>query len=177
MRCFIAIDIPENIKEEIFKKFGGLVDKNLFSGRVVEKDNLHLTLKFLGELGEEKVKEVKERLKKIKFEKFNARLGKVGFFDNEKYIRIIWVELTSNKLFDLQKQISDEFSEIDFGFKGFHSHITIIRVKSVKDKPFLVEKLKKIGFGEMRFDVKEFVLMNSKQVNGKRVYETIKKYN
>ena len=58
MRCFIALDLPrEAIKrieeiQELIKK------KNLFAGKFTESDNLHLTLKFLGEISEEQIREI-----------------------------------------------------------------------------------------------------------------------
>ena len=89
VRCFIAIDIPDEIKEELAK-----VQKQLpeFKGKLTEKDNLHLTFKFLGEISDEKADEVKKRLKKIKFKKFTAKLGELGLF-SPSFIKILWIKI------------------------------------------------------------------------------------
>ena len=52
IRCFIALDIPDNIIEEIRKIQEQLKKENLFSGKYTDLNNVHLTLKFLGEINE-----------------------------------------------------------------------------------------------------------------------------
>jgi len=97
MRCFISIDLSENIKQEIDKIQNKLPD---FYGKKTELTNLHLTLKFLGEIGEDKVKEVKERLSGIDFEKFEAEIDSLGVF-SKKFIRIVWLHVSGCE--ELQK--------------------------------------------------------------------------
>ena len=65
MRIFIAIELPEDIKSKIFHASETLTNKNFFRGKFVEKKDLHLTLKFLGEIDEEKIEKIISRLKKI----------------------------------------------------------------------------------------------------------------
>ena len=112
MRCFIAVELPESIKAEIFHKFENLKESGIVSGKFVEKENSHLTLKFLGELTEEQIEDIKKKLSEVKFEKFNAELGNVGFFPNENYIRVIWVEILSEDVFRLQEEIENKLNEI-----------------------------------------------------------------
>ena len=50
MRTFISIELPEQVKKEIFKEFKRLENSGFVVGKFVSKDNLHLTLKFLGTL-------------------------------------------------------------------------------------------------------------------------------
>lgn len=175
MRCFIAIDLPEHAKAKIFHAFETLQDKNLFHGKFVEKENLHLTLKFLGNISEEKMEEVREKLREIKFEKFDCEIGKAGVF-GENYVKVIWVDLLSDKLKELQKQITDNFPEIPSDYKEFSSHITTARVISVPDREKLIEEIKKINFKKLDFEVGEFVLMKSELVRGGPKYKTIEKF-
>lgn len=85
MRTFIAIEIPEKIKREIEKIQNQLPE---FDGKLTKRENLHLTLKFLGEVDEEKIEKVKEKLKEIKYKGFEAKLDKIGFLitGNHKFI-------------------------------------------------------------------------------------------
>ena len=55
-----------------------------FHGKMTELENLHLTLKFLGEIDELKMEKVKEALGKIEFEKFEAHLGEIGALQKVK---------------------------------------------------------------------------------------------
>jgi len=176
MRCFIAIEFPEHIKARIFHEFENLKNKNLFRGKFIEKENLHLTLKFLGKITNEELEKIKKELKEIKFEKFDCYIGKTGFFNNEKYIRIIWVELISDKLNELQKQIDKATSEISRDSKKFDSHITTARVKSIINKQALIKEVKRIQFKNLDFEVKEFVLIKSELFSDGPKYKTIDKF-
>ena len=78
-RCFISIDIPKELYGEIKKIQDKLQE---FRGKKTEPENLHLTLKFLGEIDEREVGEVKEKLRTINYESFESELKYVGVFDN-----------------------------------------------------------------------------------------------
>ena len=75
MRLFIAIDLPENVKEYLRKLQASLPSANMSRAR-----DFHLTLKFLGECGEALRGKVEEELKQIHFQPFEAELGEIGAF-------------------------------------------------------------------------------------------------
>ena len=87
-RCFISINLPEEIRKEIKKIQEQLPE---FKGKKTELENLHLTLKFLGEIDEVKIEEIKEKLKEIKIEKFETEIDEAGIFserlNNSLHIR------------------------------------------------------------------------------------------
>ena len=176
MKCFIAIEIPEHIRARIFHEFETLKSKNLFNGKFVEKENIHLTLKFFGNITNEKLKKIKENLKKIKFERFDCYVGKTGFFDNENHIKVIWVDLVSEKLNELQSEIDEAIPEIKNDFKKLNSHITTARVKSVHDQKGLIKEVKRIHFKNLEFEIKEFVLMKSELFREGPKYKVIEKF-
>ena len=156
MRIFIAIDLPEDVKEEIKKIQNILPD---FSGKKTELQNLHLTLKFLGEIEEDTLEKVKNKLKEIKFKKFKAKLSKIGVF-NENFIKIIWVKLENCD--ELQKEIDKKLADLFKEEERFMSHVTIARVKSIRNKKKFLEELKKIKTKEVEFEVEEFKLKESR---------------
>lgn len=179
MRTFIAIDLPEHVKSRIFHEFEKIYKRNLFYGKITEKDNLHLTLKFLGEVPEEKVQDIKKRLSQIKSEKILCKISKTRIFDDENYIKIIWVDLTSDndELQKLQKKIDEKLPE-SFSKKEFSSHITTVRVKGFRynqDKKKLIEELKKINFN-LDFEADEFLLMKSELFPEGPKYKIIEKF-
>lgn len=161
MRCFIAIELPEEIKAKIFHEFETLQKKNLFGGKFVPKESLHLTLRFLGETTMEKVEEIKKKMKEIDFPKFACEIGKSGFFDNEKRINVIWVEAISKYLEQLNKKISDLFPEFPETQGKFSPHITAARVEYINDRKGLIENIKNIHIRNTRFEVRKMVLMKS----------------
>ena len=72
-RVFIAIDIPKEARREIIKIQDSLPE---FNGKKTESENLHLTLKFLGEVDSNDVEKVKEKLRKIKVKGFEVEINK-----------------------------------------------------------------------------------------------------
>lgn len=172
MRSFIAIDIPEEIKSEIVKIQKKLSESGLFSGKLTERENLHLTLKFLGELSEKEIEEVKSGLKNIKLEKFKASFGKLGVF-SESFIRIIWIELENCG--KLQGEIDKKLEGLFAKENRFMSHLTIARVKKVEDRKKLIDEIEKIKINK-EFDVSEFKLKKSTLTEKGPIYEDIENY-
>ncbi|MBS3094046.1 RNA 2',3'-cyclic phosphodiesterase [Candidatus Pacearchaeota archaeon] len=167
MRTFISIPIPENIKEEILK-----IQKQFpeFEGKITEFDNLHLTLKFLGEIDDEKLDEVKKRLSKIKMRRFFAEVINLGVFD-ERQVKIIWLYLKNCN--DLQKEIDFVLKGIFPAEKNFMPHLTIARVKNVRNQSAFLEKLKQVGVSKLKFGVDKFYLMSSELNDKGPEYEII----
>jgi len=177
MRVFIAISLPEDIKAKIFHNFEKIKDANIIKGNFVEKENLHLTLKFIGDVSEEKINQIDECLSKIKFKIFEAKIGKVGFFSNENHINVVWVEFVSDKVNELQKLIDFKLNELGFTReKDFSSHITAIRVKTIKNRDLFLSKVKDINLKNLRFEVKDFSLIKSELKREGPSYKLIKKF-
>jgi len=171
MRCFIAIDLPENIKKELYNRALELYNLGLFKGKITEKGNLHLTLKFLGEISEKKIEEVKKKLREVKEKKFKAKLAEFGVF-SEKSVRIIWVHLSGAE--NLQKEIDEKLEGLFKKDKRFVGHITIARVKSCEKKN-LIDKIKKINLKE-EFFVENFKLLCSELTSSGPIYSTLENF-
>jgi 2'-5' RNA ligase len=176
MRCFIALDLPLEAVTEIENIQNKLKKKVLFNGKFTERDNLHLTLKFFGEIDEGKIEEVKKRLQQVKFENFNVGLGEVGVF-NKKVVRIIWIKLNGKGIFDLQKQIDEKLKSLFSVEERFMCHITIARVKSVGAKKELFEYLKSIKPKNMKFKIGSFSFKKSELLENGPIYENLEEYN
>lgn len=170
MRCFISIDIPERIKRKI-----QIVQEQLpeFLGKKTEAENLHLTLKFLGEINKEELEKVKKKLSDMKFEKFETQADSIGFF-SEDFIRIIWLHLTNCE--KLQKYLDKELKDLFEPEKRFMSHLTIARVKNIKDKKGFLEDLKKVKMSEIKFVVDKFRLKESILTSSGPEYKILGEY-
>ncbi|MDP2925635.1 MAG: RNA 2',3'-cyclic phosphodiesterase [Nanoarchaeota archaeon] len=195
VRIFIALDIPRECINEI-KSIQELLRKRvLFTGKFTEPENLHLTLKFLGEISEEQVEEVKKKISLIKLESFYCEIGEVGVFSKsftekqgfsvsknfkkrQKFsgIKIIWIKLNGKEIFKLQKEIDEKLKDMFPVEARFMSHITIARVKNVPDKKALIEYLKSIKPKKLKFYIKEFYLKKSELLSEGPVYSDIEKY-
>ena len=175
MRLFIAIDFEE-LKEFFIELQNNLPKED---AKLTLTKAYHLTLKFLGEVPETNIEKIKEQLKKIKFEDFEINLNNIGVFPNENYIRVVWVGIDpKEQVIELQKNIEDSLKE--FNFKkdfSFHPHITLARVKFVKDKPNFIDSLKKIKIDKnKKLMVKNFKLIRSTLTPEGPVYEDLESF-
>lgn len=170
MRAFISIDIPEEVRKEI-KKIQEVLPE--FHGKKTELENLHLTLKFLGEVDENLIEKIKEKLKNIKLKSFEAEIDEIGVF-SEKIVRIIWLHLTNCS--ELQKQIDNTVKDLFSVEHRFMSHLTIARVKGVKEKRGFLEELEKLKIPTIKFNVNNFRLKKSVLTAEGPVYETLEEY-
>ena len=177
-RCFIAIDLPRKAINEIIKIQKLIKEKKLFDGKLVEGENLHLTLKFLGEIDKKKIVEVKQRLKEIKFNDFEAGIGKIGVFPSRynSYIRVLWIELNGKGVFGLQKQIDECLNGLFEKENRFMSHITLARIKRVYDRNGFLDYLKKIKIPKMKFNINRFFLKKSELFPEGPIYEDLGEY-
>jgi RNA 2',3'-cyclic 3'-phosphodiesterase len=148
MRTFIAIELSPEIKESLAQ-----IQSHLkYSGadvKWVEKDNIHLTLKFLGEISEEKLKQIIAVLKIAAkgSSAFEISIKDAGAFPDIDHPRVIWVGLDKGaaKSKVLAEKIDEELSKIGFQkeTRPFAAHLTIGRVRSPKNKEALKEKITK----------------------------------
>lgn len=137
MRFFIAINFPDPVKIKIVDSIKELARKypQVFW---TKKENLHLTLKFLGNLNklkskeEEKLLEIKKGIGKVteEIKPFTLKFDKLGYFDREQLI--IWLDINSDSsLIRLAENIDREMSVIGFPKekRRFTPHVTVGRGK------------------------------------------------
>ncbi|MDP6648237.1 MAG: RNA 2',3'-cyclic phosphodiesterase [Candidatus Woesearchaeota archaeon] len=176
MRVFIAIEIPEIIKGYIAELQEKIDNKNN-KIRHVNKNNIHLTLKFLGEVQPNNLEEIKNNLKKITFEPFSVVLNGVGIFPNDKHIRVVWVGLKpEGPVLELQKEIDENLKKLFKKEKNFKPHLTLARVKFIEDKKQFVDKLKKIKVENKNIDIKNFRLIKSTLTESGPIYEDLEMF-
>lgn len=168
MRTFIAIDLPEEVKQYL----KGL-QKQLGNAKLTLVKDFHLTLKFLGEVSEEKIEEIKLLLREIKFKAFKTRLTNIGVFPSENYIRVVWVGLEEGDIKKLQKDVDDKLQKMFPKEKRFSAHLTLARVKFVDNKEKFIDSIKKIKVDKKEFDVCEFKLKKSTLTKQGPVYEDL----
>ena len=175
MRLFIAVEIPKNVKEEIIR-IQKEIGNELIKAKWLKENHIHLTLKFLGEVEENKLDKIKELLRNIRFEQFKIYSSNIGFFPNENYIRVLWIGLKSDKIIELQKKIDNELLKLFPKEKKFEPHITLARIKYIKDKDKFKELIKNIKVEKIEFKVDNFKLIKSTLTKQGPIYEVIEEY-
>jgi 2'-5' RNA ligase len=119
--------------------------------------NIHVTIRFLGDISPAMVDKIHESLKNVKFTPFTIQIKGMGVFPNLNYPRVVWAAMTEGT-----EQLKSIFSQLELqiralGFAadqyGFNPHLTIARVRSSKNKQNLAEFITKKAdyeFGTIR---------------------------
>jgi 2'-5' RNA ligase len=137
IRAFIAIELPEYVRLGLFQG-GQALSHRLSSKRAVRwvpSENLHLTLRFLGDSDSEQIEAAEKGLDDIarKSANFDLHLGKLGCFPNRRKPRVIWVDLGGDltALTMLQQETEEMLSNLGWQSESrrFHAHVTLGRVK------------------------------------------------
>ncbi len=167
MRVFVAIELSEKKKEHFL-----LVKKNLEKVnedvKWIKREAMHITLKFLGEVSKDKVEEIKNNLTKTLqgFGSFILKIKGIGFFPNSVKPRIIWIGIEeAEKLKRLCQVVEDIcfLSGVEREKRDFVAHLTLGRIRSLKKKDELIQKIKKFdNFSFGKIVVKEVSLMESR---------------
>lgn len=138
MRTFVAIDISDEARNTLASIQSELKDSKA-DVKWVEPKNIHLTLKFLGEISEETFLNVKNVLDEISSQNrpFQIEIVGLGAFPDLKRPRVIWAGIENGKTYirELAKKIDSAL--LKYGFKeeqrGFVAHITLGRFRSLKN--------------------------------------------
>ncbi len=176
MRLFVAINLSSEIERYLEN-----VSRGFNVARMNSVKSFHFTLIFLGEVADEKISEIKEKLGQIKFKKFKMRLGPTGFFsDRSGHIRIIWVGLAAPEILNqLQKDVEIKmgrfFSRTVPEAEKFTPHVTLARVKFANDKD-LAAQIKSAKIEKMEMEIAHFSLMKSELTSTGPVYTELAVY-
>ncbi len=160
MRLFAAVELSDEMKTSVASAMHELKVQGV-RGSYVPKQNLHLTLAFIGEV--ENPAPVKDALRTVSMKPFRLSLSEMGTFGD-----LLWVGFKGNQgLGALVKDVRAALDQagISYDRKKFTPHVTIIRKMAGNWKSVPAPK------GDMT--VKAFSLMKSAEKDGKRVYTEI----
>ncbi len=187
MRLFVALDLTDAVRAAIAELLAGL-KPTTGAMRWVRPDALHLTVKFIGHLGEEKLPALREALARVgTSEPVELEFHGVGFFPNPRSPRVFWVGVRGNDaLFDLAGQIEAALEPLGIARerRAYAPHLTLCRFKSGPGKKTdahglrrLQEKiaaLPSVDFGHVRCE--EFFLYQSKLSPGGAKYSNLERF-
>jgi len=144
-RIFIAVDLIDQLKEPIIKMQRELIEAGV-EMKPVEPENLHITLRFIGEVSKDLVEEVKRRLGAIKYRQFTIHMRGVGAFPSIERPRVIWIGIEEGardlaNLHEIIMKLTGDIGEKDE--RGFIPHLTIARVKYVRNANKYMEVIKR----------------------------------
>ena len=162
-RGFIAIDIPPSQK---IMELSSQIKNSGANTKLVETENIHITLKFLGGTDEELIDKIEDIMKKSVegIVPFDLKLIGAGVFPNPDYIKIMWIGIKDNgEAGKIASIINEELVSLGFekDRRSFSPHLTIARVRSAKNKEKLVEIVEK-------YRETEFVTININSIKLKK---------
>ncbi len=181
MRCFLGTKIDEDLIEKVsdVRDSFGSIDADI---KTVRDQNLHFTVKFLGEIDEDRAQRVDSIREALNdFKPFEVGLKDVGVFPSRDYIKVIWIGTGegSERFEELMSKIEEKTRK-----EGFQKdenepvpHVTIGRVKTGRNKELIqseLDKWKEKSFGRMLVD--KVTLFKSELTSKGPVYEKIKDY-
>lgn len=180
IRLFVALLIPQEIRDQITKLRKSIAPDSQ-DLRWEDGSKIHLTLKFIGEVKENLVEQIKNELNFLEsYPMLNCKADKFGFFfDAKKAPRILWIGL---KVDSIINSIVDELNQrmtkysIPAEKRKFKAHITLLRIKQNISEEF-IKRFKNAEFPEINFTANEIALMQSKLSPQGSEYTEIKKYN
>jgi 2'-5' RNA ligase len=145
MRLFVAVDIPDEILDRVCEAAKELADPNV---KVIPRENLHITLAFLGKM---ELDDAEKVMASLKLEPGDVTLKGAGVFPNQEFVKIAWVGVEGRGMKRNADKLIKAF-KIEEGREA-RLHLTVARVygKTEKAKTF-VEKYGANDFGTFRPD-------------------------
>ena len=199
MRLFVALDIENSLKGEIFglQKLLSIGNQNI-ELRFVARGDLHLTLKFLGEVEEglnrsepigqnrfqsshNTVTEISKRIKSVsdKTKKFNISIQGLSFFGSAEKPTVIFLDVVEGRgeLIELGMELNEKLNYIRKEEFDPRPHLTLTRVGLVKDSRKLMEKINSLkGFSAGQMESREIKLFKSTLTGRGPVYTEVGRF-
>ena len=156
IRAFIAVDIEsEEFRNQILEIQKKLLDLEA-DIKPVAPENIHVTLRFLGEIETSLMEKIIDMLRIIKFQPFEIKLKGTGAFPSIKRINVIWIGLErgQEELTRISRFLESQLRKVGFpqDKKGFSPHVTIARLRSGRNKDAVADllyEIKEKSYGSM----------------------------
>src|SRR5262249_57098694 len=111
MRIFVALDIPTEIRERIAESVER-VRPYAPEAKWARIEGLHVTLKFVGEVSDAKVQEIRSALPAVKAEPFDVKFSGAGFFSGPNAPRVFWIGVEGRELRQVAEAIGNELEKL-----------------------------------------------------------------
>lgn len=174
MRLFVALPVPATVTQQMHRLQTGLEDV-----RWQSLETMHLTLRFIGDVGDEQAGELKRKLAAITHSAFTLTPSGIGVFPNSKAPKVLWVGLEeSPPLMHLQQKVEQQCRSagLDPEERSYTPHLTLGRIKqaTTAEVDRYMARFEDTTFG--RFDVSEFTLFESRLASDGAVHIAVEAY-
>ncbi len=180
IRSFIAVDIPEAVRENLDGLLGKL-KTNQADVKWVKSKSIHITLKFLGDVEEMQLPQIKEIMGNVakNIQPFTVSIEGTGAFPNDRRPRVLWVGVRkgSETLIRLAADIDSQLAAIGFEREkqSYSPHLTLGRVRSPKKIDSVIDMMHSMTFHAGEFLNENILLMKSDLRPDGAVYTVMEK--
>jgi 2'-5' RNA ligase len=178
VRAFLSVDIDDAALLSRINHIQQKLDLQAAKIKLVERENIHFTLRFFGDTPVSKLELIHTELSKIQFAPFTIEIAGVGAFPSIKRPRVVWVGLTqnANRMIDLKRKIDDYLGNLGYSRerKKYHAHATFARVRAVRNREHMIANLESLAdepVGMMA--VSNFRMTKSTLTSSGPIYETL----
>jgi 2'-5' RNA ligase len=181
LRAFLAFEVSPEVRENLIK-----VEEELKQTRadikLVERENLHFTVKFLGEIPESAVEEIDKRMRNLLLPRMEVGVRGLGAFPDARRPRVVWAGVTPQDLVSISssgQQVIDALEGIgESDERGFHPHITVARVRSLRNLEALASLIRECSAKEFGSSmITALKLKSSSLTPSGPTYRDVKEYN
>lgn len=168
IRLFTALPLPDELRRRIAGLQGGID-----GARWVAEENLHITLRFIGEVQDDRVDDIVAALDEVRGRAFNVQPGDVGHFGSGRTPRSIWVGVeTTPEIATLHDKVDHALVRTGLAPEGrkYTPHITVARLKGAKTNHVLKWLEANGGFFATPFEARAFTLFESRTASSGATY-------
>ncbi len=182
IRSFLAIELPDEVKSALVVATDRLREAGVRGLRIVRPDNVHLTLRFLGDIRRSAIGPICDAVSRVarRHRPFSVELGEAGLFPPRGAPRVFWVGLAGDldSLTSFHRDVEDSLGELGFerDRRGFRPHLTVARIRNSspkEDRDSLLEAVRSAGPIQGRIDVDAVHLIRSTLTPEGPIYERI----
>jgi len=148
IRSFFAIDIEDEMIVRRLAEAQGMLANTGADLKLVKPQNIHLTVRFLGNISPPMVDAIYEEMKQLSFAPFEIELRGLGAFPKLSYPRVVWAGIRkgADQLVKIFEQLEPRLRGLGFkpDSKGFSPHLTIARVRTGRNKAQLIKLVREL---------------------------------
>ena len=176
-RGFIAAEINPTPEIISFEKDITITNADV---KLVEQQNIHITLKFLGDTDEQHIDTIEQYMKEsvAGIPPFPITLKGTGVFPNQHYLKVVWIGITNtDSLEKITLTLEEKLSSLGFKkeHRGFSPHLTIGRVRTARNKDKLLKTIEQYASTEFTTQQIETITLKKSELTPKGpIYTTLR---
>ena len=174
LRLFVGLDLPEGLRDTL-----AMLERGIPGARWIESDNYHVTLRFIGEVPEDRAEDIDSALAGVQAPSFALSLAGVGHFGKLRKARSVWAGVEANDALNrLQAGVGSAVVRAGFPAEArrFRPHVTLARIKG-ETGHHVANFLSEHGdFRAPPFEVRAFILYESQLTRHGAQYRALQSY-